>query len=551
MPPKSAISRFTRVIETAGGLYAPGHLGELTQHVPFELIDDVLERTGRVEQRLRQLPSRVGVYLLLAAVLFPSVGYVRVWGKPVAGLGPLGIARPSEKALRDLRRRLGSAPLKLLFETLAGPVGRPAARGVRYRRWRTVALDGCSSIKAPDQPRVRGWLGKILRPNGWDGYPMLRLMALCETGTRSLLGAVFGPTSCGETGYARRLLHLLDGSMLLLADRGFDSDDFLTQVADTQAQLLIRLNGRRTPAVMTRLPDGSYLTRINGRTLRIIEARIAATCDNGQQIADSYRLVTTLLDHRADPAAALVHLYHERWEVESAFYALRHTLLDGLVLRSQDPFGLEQELWAQLTVYQALRRAMAEATDTDACLDPDRASFTIALETSREQVITAQGILPTSPGTGGITQAVLSGLLPSRRARLSTRKVKSALSRYPGNPADSRPLTSRNVTHLAIAIYTAQPDTAGQGSPAPTAFPGGQGNRDRTLQLLRTEAHRPWNAKEIADRLGIDHYRSLCAQLGHWVKDGLLNRAGRGLYELTAAWRSPATIVDLPPRPTA
>ncbi|MFU8855224.1 IS4 family transposase, partial [Micromonospora sp. SL1-18] len=534
MPPKSAISAFTRVVETAGGVFAPGHLGELTQHIPFELVDDVLERSGRVEQRLRQLPSRVGMYFLLALVLFPSVGYVRVWDKLVAALQPLGLARPSEKGLRDLRRRLGAAPVKLLFEVLAGPVARPGAPGVCYRRWRTVALDGCSSIKAPDQPRVRGWLGKILRSNAWDGYPMLRLMALTETGTRSLLGAVFGPTSYGELTYARRLLSLLDADMLLLADRGFDSDDFLTQVVGTRAQLLIRLNGRRTPAVLARLPDGSYLTRINGCTLRIIEAHIAATCDNGQHIADSYRLATTLLDHRTDPAATLVRLYHERWEVESAFYALRHTLLDGLVLRSQDPFGLEQEIWAQLTVYQALRRAMTEATDTDPSLDPDRASFAIALETARNQVVTAQGILPTSPGTGGIAQAILSGLLPKRRARLSARKVKSSLSRYPGNPADSRPLTSRNITHLAIAIYTAQPNTAGQDAPAPTAFLGGQGNRDRTLQLLRTDAHRPWNAKEIADRLGIDHYRSFCAQLGHWVKDGLLSKAGRGLYELTA-----------------
>jgi hypothetical protein len=542
---------FTRAVETAGGVFAPGHLGELTQHIPFELVDDVLERTGRVEQRLRQLPSRVGMYFLLALVLFPAVGYTRVWDKLVAGLQPLGLARPSEKGLRDLRRRLGPAPVKLLFETLAGPVGRPGTPGVCYRRWRTVALDGCSSIKAPDQPRVRGWLGKILRPNGWDGYPMLRLMALTETGTRSLLGAVSGPVGCGEHDYARRLLPLLNKDMLLLADRGFDSNGFLTQVADTGAQLLIRLNGRRTPAVMTRLPDGSYLTRISGRTLRIIEARIAATCDNGQYIEDGYRLATTLLDHRTDPATALVRLYHERWEVESAFYALRHTLLNGLVLRSQDPFGLEQEIWAQLIVYQALRRAMTEATDTDTSLDPDRASFTIALETARDQVVSAQGILPTSPGTGAITQAVLAGLLPKRRARLSARKVKSSLSRYPGNPADGRPLTSRNITHLAITIYTAQPAPTGQDTTDPTPFLGGRGNRDRTLQLLRTDAHRPWNAKEIADRLDIGHYRSFCAQLGHWVKDGLLSKAGRGLYELTAEWLSPATVTDLPPRSTA
>ncbi|WP_143044309.1 hypothetical protein [Nonomuraea jiangxiensis] len=55
-----------------------------------------------------------------------------------------------------------------------------------------------------------------------------------------------------------------------------------------------------------------------------------------------YRLLTTLTDHRADPAAALVQLYHERWEIESAFFALRHTLLRCRVPRSKDPVGIEQ-----------------------------------------------------------------------------------------------------------------------------------------------------------------------------------------------------------------
>ncbi|MBB5489261.1 hypothetical protein HNR07_005959 [Nocardiopsis metallicus] len=545
----------TRVVETAEGIFAPGHLGELTQHIPFELVDDVLARTNHLQQRLRQLPSRVGVYFLLALALFPSLGYARVWDKLVAGIQSAGTARPSEKGLRDLRRRLSPAPLKLLFETLAGPVGRPRTPGISYRHWRTVALDGCSSIKAPDQLRVRGWLGKVLRPNGWDGYPMLRLMALCETGTRSLLGAVFGPTSCGERGYARRLLPLLDASMLLLADRGFDSDDFLTQVAGTRAQLLIRLNGRRTPAVMTPLPDGSYLTRINGLTLRVIEADITATCQDGQRIASRYRLATTLLDHRHDPATTLIRLYHERWEVESAFYALRHTLLDGLVLRSQDPFGLQQEIWAQLALYQALRRAMVEATDTDASIDPDRASFTVALEAARNQVITAQGVLSCLPGTATITHAVMTGLLPRRRARLSARRVKAYTSRYRGNSTEERPLSSRNIIHLAITVHTAQTgaDPRGLTCASTPPSPGGrrQGRRDRTLQLLRTAGQRTWSSKEIARSLSIDHYRSFCAQLGQWAKDGLLSKVGRGLYRLAPEWRLPAGTHDLPSQSTA
>ena len=56
----------TRTITVAAGVFAPGHLGELTRVVPFELVDEVLEETGARERRLRLLPSRVGVYFLLA-----------------------------------------------------------------------------------------------------------------------------------------------------------------------------------------------------------------------------------------------------------------------------------------------------------------------------------------------------------------------------------------------------------------------------------------------------------------------------------------------------
>jgi hypothetical protein len=48
----------TRTITVAAGVFAPGHLGELTQVVPFELVDAVLAETGARERRLRVLPSR-------------------------------------------------------------------------------------------------------------------------------------------------------------------------------------------------------------------------------------------------------------------------------------------------------------------------------------------------------------------------------------------------------------------------------------------------------------------------------------------------------------
>jgi hypothetical protein len=115
----------------AVGVFAPGHLDELTQYLPVELVDDVLAQTRTVQRRLRTLPSRTGVYFVLALALFPQLGHARVWTKLCAGLTGL-VACPSEKALRDLRRRLGPAPLKVLFEIVAGPVGQPRTPGVCF-----------------------------------------------------------------------------------------------------------------------------------------------------------------------------------------------------------------------------------------------------------------------------------------------------------------------------------------------------------------------------------------------------------------------------------
>lgn len=98
---QSATSTFTRTLTVAQGVFAPGHLGELTKYLPFELVDDVLAETGAVQRRLRVLQSRVGVYFLLALGLFPHLGYAKVWDKLVTGLAGLPVAVPSEKAFRE------------------------------------------------------------------------------------------------------------------------------------------------------------------------------------------------------------------------------------------------------------------------------------------------------------------------------------------------------------------------------------------------------------------------------------------------------------------
>ena len=97
-----------------------------------------------------------------------------------------------------------------------------------------------------------------------------------------------------------------------------------------------------------------------------------------------------------------------------------------------------------LTLYQLLRMAMVTAVETCPGTDPDRASFTTAMEAAKDQLTAAAGICPDGPADlpGAIGRAVLATLLPARRPRFSARKVKCATSRYL-NRDDGRPGPSR------------------------------------------------------------------------------------------------------------
>jgi hypothetical protein len=539
-----ATVRFARPITAAAGVYAPGHIGELTQYLPFELVDDVLSETKTVQRRLRDLPSRVGVYFVLALVLFPRLGYARVWQKLTAGLISLDLPSPSEKALRDLRRRLGPAPFKTLFEVVAGPLGQPNTPGVCYRGMRTVAFDGCNSLRVPDTERNRSWLGRIRYRMGFAGYPTLRLMTLIETGTRGVLGAVLGSAADrDEATLARRLLGLLKPSMVVLLDRAFDAAAFLTEVNATGARFLVRSKSTRRPPVLTHLPDGSFLSDLQGLPVRIIDAELTVTGADGSQVRDRYRLITTLLDHDRHPAAELIRLYHERWEIEIAYLALRHTILDGHVLRSQDRPGLEQEVWALLTVYQLLRMAMVTAVESRPDTNPDRASFTTALQAARDQLIAADGIVLDQPAPpdllGVIGRAVLATLLPPRRLRWSARRLKNATSRYL-NRDDRRPHLPTNIASIEVVLHTPSLDDGWRPRYRKPRNPNAAPTRREIITaLMNDDPNRPWHGRELADRLGIKA-RNMLTQLAEWTRLGFLTRTTEGTYQLPPRRHAPS-----------
>jgi hypothetical protein len=151
---------------------------------------------------------------------------------------------------------------------------------------------------------------------------------------------------------------------------------------------------------------------------------------------------------------------------EITYLALRHTLLQGRVLRSGDPAGLTQELWALLAIYQALRIAITDAVHTVTGTDPDRASYQIAVQSAQALLTTAANITGGTDLAGDIGRAVLANLHPPRRPRVCPRRVKSPLSRWNKHPPN-RPHTSRHI----IKITTTRQDRQPQPTTRPTADP--------------------------------------------------------------------------------
>jgi hypothetical protein len=451
---KSVISR---AVTVAGGRFAPGHLGELTQQVPFEMVDAVLEQTCRAQRRVRDLPARVVVYLLLGGCLFAELGYSQVWGRLTAGLDGLPVAAPTASAMTQARRRLGPGPLRELFALLRGP----APGGARWRGLLVCAVDGTIMTVADSEANLAVYSKQRGGANGGSSYPMLRLLALVSCGTRTVIDAVSGPVSAGETTYAPSLLASLHAGMILLADRNFGAGFLAAQIAGTRADFLIRVRtGNTAPKlpVLSRCPDGSWLSRFGGVPVRVIDAEITVTTSTGN-VTGGFRLVTTLTDPARYPAGDLAVLYHERWEVETAYFELKSTILGGRVLRARTPDGIDQEVYALLVTYQALRTAIADAAATVPGTDPDRASFAVALNAARDQVILAAGVLAgaVTELAGTIGRLVLASLMPSRRLRVSPRAVKRAMSKYNAKGKVDR--TTRKAA-IAIAILAA-PLTAG------------------------------------------------------------------------------------------
>lgn len=393
----SGMARHAKTL--AQGNHATQHLGfgMLALCFPMRKIQEILRDSGKASRRIRDLPAEVVVFYVIALSLFPGVAYESVLEWLITGLQWLGDGRfrvNSKGALSRARTRLGAEPLRRIHERLAPPVNDESLPGCCWKGHHLVGIDG-TTLAVQDTPSNDLAFGRSSNQHGKAVWPLARFVALAELGTHMVFAAQLGGYHDGETSLAAKVLRHLRPGMLCLADRLFPGYDLWQQAAATGAHLLWRA---KTGLVLNRvedLSDGSWLAEWrpygakagDGRKqlVRVVEYKLREP--DGDATAETYRLITTLLDETVADARELAGLYPERWEIELTIKEGKTVLRNGQVtLRSKTPELVRQEFWGLLLAHYLVRKMMAGAASGRG-IDPD----TLSYQRSVEIIKSAQG----------------------------------------------------------------------------------------------------------------------------------------------------------------
>jgi Transposase DDE domain len=398
---------------------------------PQRLKDAVAVR--RQSTRDRILPLWILLGLLVTWFWLPAdkLPFLLRWFRPSRK------KLPTDPAVYQARGRLGWAPLRWLRKHVLGTLANPELDPSAFHHGhRLLGLDG-TTFTVADTPANAHAFGRANNQHHPSGYPVIRMVAVCELGTHALIDWIARGYHKSEVELARRLLRRVPAGSLLLVDRNFHSFDLWHAARTGQFDLLIRVQKGPTFPVQKVLDDGSYLSRVLPRrgpnkAARAIEVRVIRYrwTDAAGQVHES-RVVTSLLDAVTEPASELVALYHRRWEEELALGEVKEQLaLRVTHVRAHDPVRALAELDGLLMGHWVLRWVILQASRA-AGVTPVAISFVGALRVLKARL----GVLVGRGGWKSWWSAVLREIggerLRTRRNRQCPRVRKTTRSHWP------------------------------------------------------------------------------------------------------------------------
>jgi hypothetical protein len=414
------------------------------RHLDRAWIEEALLSTGTATVRRRRLPAEQVVWLVIGMALLRNLPIADVVRQLELAL-PNGRDRTvARSAIPPARARVGAAPLEWLFVRSGEEWAHRSADGDRWRGLALYGADGTTLRVADSDENRRHFGGQTAGDagRGESGYPSVRLVVLMALRSHLIAAASFGPYAIDERNYAVDLWSSLPDQSLLLLDRNYlqanvmvplhDEDrgrHWLMRAKKNTATRLLRRLGKGDAIVEMKVSD--YARQKNPSLPKTMEVR---AIDYRRPGHEQQQLLTSLLDEERYPAAEIVALYHERWEIELGYDELKTELLEREeTIRSKSPELVKQELWGILVAYNLVRLEMERIAD-EVDVSPSRISFVEALRFIREQwqwaaITGTPGAIPKR--LQSMRDKIRRYLLPERRANRSyPRAVKIKMSNY-------------------------------------------------------------------------------------------------------------------------
>jgi len=362
--------------DCAGNLFRSSGLARFQTILTPKDFRTIAQQTGCAPEKDRPLIPEVVCWLMMIVALHTqsmTQGLLVAWGWVRSVCPRLPVTSVTEEAFCQARRDLPLSFWKALWHLLGSRYEQQFDAGMRWKGlFRVLAADG-SEVILPKAKALIKFFGCPKGRHGTSPQPQGRLVAMCSVFTGFCLAFKFVALKVSEHAALRHLIRLLQGNDLLLLDRGFFSYAAIWLIRLRNAHYLIRLSRQMVKHAnrTSRLGPDEWMVRFRP---------IAQSCRKcpglpGELICRLIRyqqpgfrhswLVTSLMQPRRYTREDLVHLYHQRWTVETIYREWKHTL-DIQNLRSHTPAGILKEVYAQLMLSNLVRWIMTEATqDTD------------------------------------------------------------------------------------------------------------------------------------------------------------------------------------------
>ena len=412
----------------------------LGEHLPVEWIKQAIERTDATSIRHRRLPAEQVVWLMVALALYRHKSISEV-------LDDLGLALPdsqtpfvSKSAAAQARQRVGSEPLKWLFDHSAQHWSAQDRRAYIFKGLQLFAMDG-TTLRTHDNPEQRAHFGAQSYASGAiASYPQVRGVTLTALPTHIVHSAAFGPYGTNEMRYAKQLIEEIPNASLTVFDRDFLSAEILYTLIQTGSErhfIIPAKSNTKWEVIEGDDNDCTVRMRVSpqARTKcahlpEFWEARAITIIDTQ---ARKRILLTSLHDRRRYQPADIARCYEKRWGIETSYRELKQTMLGtAFTLRSKTVDGVYQEIWGTLIAYNLIRLEIAKAALTVKC-EPTEVSFIrafhlIQFELHWAAVTRSYGKLPAC--MKHLRERLVSLLNDERPDRQFDRAVKAKPNRY-------------------------------------------------------------------------------------------------------------------------